>query len=382
MTDLALLLGVLAALLGLARVFGSAATRVGQPAVVGEIACGLVLGVVLAAGGVRLPDRVESTVDTVAQLGLVLFVFCVGAHIAPSVSGRRVTAALPLACWVTVVPFVAGAALALPLARHAPAGTWVFVLFAGAAMSVTAFPVLARILAERGLLDREDGQRALVVAAITDAVAWLALAVVVAGLHGGSWSTVLVVPFLLLLFGLARIARRTDRISGSVTLLVVVACGCAAVTETAGLHCAIGAFLAGIAVGRGNAGLVVPIAALLAPLYFVQVGRRVDIGSLDALLLLEIGAVVGVAVLGKVGGGYLGARIAGHPPRTAAVFGVLMNTRGITELVFVAIGLELGVIDSAFYTAMVVMALVTTAMTGPLLDRLKVGATTERGVLT
>ncbi|MEJ2855500.1 MULTISPECIES: cation:proton antiporter [unclassified Saccharothrix] len=408
-------LGTLAVLLGLARVFGAAAVRLGQPAVVGEIACGLVLGVALTAGKVGLPTQVESAVDVVGQLGLVLFLFCVGARLAPKRivrdgarrvgvegdatahdgdpcggaerdgtpevggprggrAGRRVLAVLPLAAGATLVPFALGAALAVwPAARHAPAGTGLFVLFVGAAMAVTAFPVLARVLAERDLLDRSEGQRALVVAAMTDAAAWLALAVVIGGSRGGSW--LLVIPFALVLPAFSRLPRRTP-----VAVTAVIACGAAAVTETAGLHAALGAFLAGFAVGRANTEALAPIAGLLAPLYFVRVGQRVDLSTVDWWLVPETAAVIVVAVLGKLGGGYLGARLAGHPRHDAAVFAVLMNTRGITEIVFATIGLELGVIDGAFYAVMVVMALVTTAMTGPLLDRLRV-TTPERGVL-
>jgi hypothetical protein len=118
------------------------------------------------------------------------------------------------------------------------------------------------------------------------------------------------------------------------------------------------------------AALVTPVASLLAPLYFVLVGRAVDLGRLDARLAADIAAVAAVAVVGKLAGAYLGARLGGLAPHPAGVFAVLMNTRGVTELVFVAIGLGLGVIDGALYTAMVVMALATTAMTGPLLTRL------------
>ncbi|NBH02142.1 cation:proton antiporter, partial [Amycolatopsis sp. SID8362] len=119
--------------------------------------------------------------------------------------------------------------------------------------------------------------------------------------------------------------------------------------------------------------LVAPIGGLLAPLYFVHVGRTVDLGLLDAGLAAETAVIVVVAVLGKVGGAYLGARLGGVDPRPAGVFAVLMNTRGVTEIVFIGIGLSLGVLDRALYTAMVVLALVTTAMTGPLLNRLREG---------
>jgi Kef-type K+ transport system membrane component KefB len=382
MSDLTLLLAALAILLTLARMFGSVVARLGQPAVIGEIACGLLVGVALRAGP-GLPVRVSATLDAIAQVGLALFLFCVGARLTPSMTARRLKAAMLPAIGATIVPVTLGALLALWLAtRHAPAGVPAFVLFTAAAMAVTAFPVLARILAERGMLDDAGGQRALTAAAIIDAGAWTALAFVAASLPGGTqaWSLALTVPILVALFGLARpwFGRWVARLSRQTTIALMVALACtgAAVTDAIGLHSAIGAFLTGVAVGRSApridpAALVTPVGSLLVPLYFVLVGQKVDLGDLDLALGAETAAVIVVAVIGKGGGAYLGARMAGQPPHSAAVFGALMNTRGVTELIFVSIGLSLGVIDSAFYTAMVSMALVTTAMTGPLLNRLR-----------
>lgn len=381
MSDLAILLAALAVLLGLARVVGVAAVRVGQPAVVGEIAFGLLVGVVLSVGP-ALPVTVGTTLDAIAQLGLALFLFAVGARLAPSMTGRRASSAVVPAVGAAVVPFALGALLAWWLApRHAPAGTAVFVLFVGSAMAVTAFPVLARILAERGMLDQPGGQRALSAAAITDAGAWAVLAVVAGAVrHTQAWSLLLAVPILVafLVLGCPWFGRFAARLSrpAATTLMVVVACAGAAATDAVGLHAAIGAFLAGVAVGRSApaldpAALVVPHSSLLVPLYFVLVGRRLDLAELDLRLVGEAAAVIVVAVVGKCGGAYLGARLGGVPRHEAVEFAVLMNTRGVTELVFVSIGLGLGVIDGGFYTVMVVMALVTTAMTGPLLSRLR-----------
>lgn len=378
MPDLALLLAALAVLLAMARCFGWVFTRAGQPAVLGEITCGLVVGLALQAGP-GLPGRVDTTLDALAQLGLILFLFGVGARLAPSMTAARITAAFVPALGATVVPVVLGTLLALWLAaRHAPAGVTPFVLFAAAAMAVTAFPVLARILSERRMLDDDRGCCALTAAALTDATAWAALAVV-ASVHSGNqgWTLLLAVPFLAGLLVLARpwFGRAVDRLSGptAVVTMVALACAGAATTDAIGLHSAIGAFLIGMAAGRSvsrhdPAALITPAASLLVPLYFVLIGRKVDLGGLDAALMTETLAIIVVAVVAKGGGAYLGARLAGQPPRPAAVFATLMNTRGVTELVFLSIGLGLGVIDSAFYTAMVAMALVTTAMTGPLLN--------------
>ncbi|MGC7098336.1 cation:proton antiporter [Amycolatopsis lurida] len=382
MSDLAMVLAALAVLLGLARLFGSAATRLGQPAVIGELVCGLLIGLALAAG----PEpglAVGTTLDAIAQLGLILFLFCVGVRLAPSITRRGAGAALVPALGAAVVPFLLGALLALWLApRHAPAGVAAFVVFTAAAMAVTAFPVLARILAERGMLGEAAGQHALSAAALTDVAAWTVLAVVAASLDHRAplWPLALIIPVLLALLGLtrpwferwmARQSRQTTR-----TVMVVLACAGAGATDAIGLHAAFGAFLTGVAVGRSlprldPAELVAPLGSALVPLYFVLIGRTIELGGLDLLLVAETAVVIAVAVLGKCGGAYLGARLAGRPPHAAAVFAALMNTRGVTELVFLSIGLSLGVIDSAIYTAMVVMALVTTAMTGPLLNRLR-----------
>lgn len=379
MSDLAVLLAALAVLLALARVFGALAVRFGQPAVVGEIAGGLVVGVALSAWA-GLPARAGATLDAIAQVGLALFLFCVGAHLAGAMTGRRIGTALVPTLGAALVPFAAGALLAVWLAeRHAPAGAAPFVLFVASAMAVTAFPVLARILADRGLLGSAVGGRALSAAALTDAGAWTLLAVVATTLRDDTrvWPLALLVPFLVCLLVIARpwFGRWAASLSrhAAVTLMVVLACAGAAATDAMGLHPAIGAFLTGAAVGRaapGTAALAAPLGGVLAPLYFVLVGTHVDFGDFDPRLALETVAVVAVAVLAKGGGAYLGDRCAGAPPHDAAEFAVLMNTRGVTELVFISIGLGLGVIDSALYTAMAVMAMVTTAMTGPLLNRL------------
>ncbi|WP_370948121.1 cation:proton antiporter [Amycolatopsis sp. cg5] len=367
MSEPAILLTALAVLLGLARVFGAVAAKLGQPAVVGEITCGLVIGAV----GWRVQVHVGGTLDALAQFGLILFLFGAGGRLAPSV--RSVKTALVPALGATVVPFGLGALLALWLAgRHAPAGHLVFVLFAAAAMAVTAFPLLARILAERDMLCSGDGRRALSAAAITDALAWTALAFVAGSLHGSRvWTLALLVPVLLVLYFLSKpwFGALLSRLSRPATVVIPLACLSAAATDAIGLHAALGAFLCGVAIGP-SAAVAEPVGSVLVPLFFVLVGRKVELSGITPLLAVETVVIIVVAVLGKSGGAYLGARAAGEPRRSALVFATLMNTRGVTELVFLGIGLDLGVIDGGFYAAMVVMALVTTAMTGPLLNRM------------
>ena len=218
-------------------------------------------------------------------------------------------------------------------------------------------------------------------AAVTDGLSWTLLAIAAASLHG--WSATSPLPAALVAIPwLAHGRFRTwiARLSqpSATTFMVAFAFAAAAVTDAAGLHPAIGAVFAGAAAGHAvpaidPAALVAPVGVLLVPLYFVQVGLTVDFGLFDPGLAAETAVLVAVAVLGKCGGAYLGARLGGVARRPAGVFAALMNTRGVTEIVFVGIGLSLGVIDRALSTAMVVMALATTAMTGPLLTRLREG---------
>lgn len=377
MPELAVLLGAFAVVLGLARLAGAAAVRLGQPAVFGEILCGVALAPLLRL----LPVSAGLALTALAQFGLVLFLFAAGARLAPSMTRVRLKSAVVPALGATLVPFALGAVLAVWLAqRHARAGSGAFVIVVAAAMAVTALPVLARILAERGLFDAVTGQRALSAAAVSDVAAWTALAVAAASRHG--WSATSAWPALAALAVVPWLARdrfrrwaaRLSRPSAT-AVLAGLACAAAAGTEAAGLHPAIGAFFAGVVIGHAvpeldPAALLTPAGSLLVPLYFVLVGREVDLRLLDAGLAADIAAVVAVAVAGKLGGAYLGARCGGLDPHPAGVFAVLMNTRGITEIVFAGIGLGLGLVDGALYTALVVMALVTTAMTGPLLTRL------------
>jgi len=382
MSSLAVLLLTLAVVLGLARACGALLSRLGQPAVIGEIACGVLAAAVLPAG-FHLATPVWAAVDGLAQLGLILFLFGAGARLATSLTRSQVSGAVAPALGAALVPFALGAVLAVWLApRHATAGTGMFVVFTGAAMAVTALPVLARILADRDMLTTAVGRRALTVAALIDAAAWITLAVAAAPLHDVTppvWAPLLLMAVLglVLLIFEPWFAHRLRQLSrgGAATLMIVLACGAAAVTDIAGLHAAIGAFLAGAVVGRSGAlpdpaALVAPIGAILVPLYFVRAGWQVDLRHFDTALITETVVVTVVAVLGKFGGAYAGARVSGETPRAAAEFATLMNTRGVTELAFLSIGLSLGVIDSAFYAAMVVMTMVTTAMTGPLLSTL------------
>lgn len=379
-----------AGLLAVAKLFGAAARRVGQPAVVGEIVAGIALGPLLLPEPVRaflLPQSVTPLLSALAAMGLALFMFVVGYELDHALLRGRMRSALGVAGGSVLLPLLAGVLVALPLAGHyAPGSHGGFVLFMGIAMSVTAFPVLARILADRGLNRQPLGGVALAAAAVGDLVAWVALAAV-AAFYGGAdqWRVALLPVFLLvltvgvrpLLGRLLRHHAHHDRLPPA--LLPLLASGlllsCAA-TEWLGVHYIFGAFAFGAAMPR--AGLerlriqviqgVDQAGALLLPLYFVVAGSKVSLAGFTGTGIVTLLVLVVVASLAKTVGAYAGARLAGLPREVARPISALMNVRGLTEIVLLSVGLELHLIDGHIYSMMVVMAVVTTAMAGPLLS--------------
>jgi Kef-type K+ transport system membrane component KefB len=375
--------------LGSARLLGALAQRIGQPAVVGEICAGLLASpMVLTAAGAEtvLPAGVKPLLGALANVGLATFMFLIGYEIEGGfVRGRR-RATVGVITGSVVVPLVAGAALAVPLAHeYAPGNKPAFVLFVGVAMSVTAFPVLARILSDRGLGRHPVGALTLAAAAVGDLIAWICLAGVVAYAGtSGQWRMALVPVYLLVLFAVVRpllgalVQRARDRGTPAERLVPVLVVGlmlsCAA-TEWIGIHFIFGAFAFGAVMPRSGLGELraqimrhmKQVGHILLPLYFVIAGTKVDLSAFTASAALTLLGVVAVAVLSKAGGTYGGARLAGLPHAAALPAAVLMNTRGLTEIVIVAVALDMGLISQSFYSMMVVMAVVTTAMTGPLL---------------
>ncbi|NNJ05547.1 cation/H(+) antiporter [Streptomyces sp. PKU-MA01144] len=396
-----LLLG-LALILGLARVLGAAARACGQPAVIGEIVAGVLLGPTLLGAhftGVLFPAEVRPLLSALAGVGLALFMFAVGLEIDLGVlrGGGRVT--LWATALSTLLPLGMGAALAWLLTdsyRRGPLPA--FVLFFAVAMAATAFPVLARIIADRGLTHSRIGTTALTCAAITDLLVWILLAVAAALATGThlDWRLVLLVPYAVLMTTVVRpLLRKAGELSrrrkahgtesggsgASKNVLVLVLAGLllsSACTEWMGLHYIFGAFLFGAVVPRdGNSALrdgalqrMEPLSRLLLlPVYFVMAGLKVDLSRLALADLGTLAAILVVAMTGKLLGAYLGARLGGFGRRPAAALGALLNTRGLTELVVLGAGLELGLVDGTLYSLMVVMAVTTTALTGPLLNR-------------
>jgi Kef-type K+ transport system membrane component KefB len=374
-----------------AHAAGAVARRIGQPQVVGEIVIGVLLGQVLlgsSLAGALFPADVRLALQPLADLGLVLFMFGVGYELDHRLV--RQPAAVSVAAGSTLLPFLLGAGLAGWLAaRHQHHRSLAFVLFIGIAMSVTAFPVLARIVADRGIAGTPVGALALSSAAAGDVAAWSLLAVVIS-LAGGrpAWLTLLAVPAVLAMILLIRplLATLLRRRTG-LPAFTVLAAGLllsAAGTELLGLHFIFGAFLFGAICPRQPAELQAEVVdrlttvggQLLLPVFFVVAGFQLDLTGVDLSDMGELAAILTVAVGGKLAGAYLPAAAHGLPRRHAAALAVLMNTRGLTEIVVLSIGLRAGILDHQLYTLMVIMALATTAMTGPLLSAIRADRST------
>ncbi|MGZ3143767.1 cation:proton antiporter [Lentzea chajnantorensis] len=387
-----LFLFALAVVLVAAQLLGALAKRLGQPAVVGEIVAGVLLGPTLFSGAVPaalFPADVRPGLTALASVGVAVFMFVIGLELDQKLLRGKGGAATGVAVGAIALPFGLGCLLALHLAGdHEHRGPpLAFVLFFGAAMSITAFPVLARILVERGLHRTNVGGLAIAAAAIGDVVAWCLLAATLTFAAGRSaWQTVLVVPYVLVMLFvvrpvLARLAaahQRTGRAlpAGALAGVVVFAVVSGGVTEWLGLHFIFGAFFAGAVVPRAGTerlreeviGRVDPLGSVLLPVYFAVAGLGVDLSTVDLNGAGELALILLVAIAGKFFGAYLGARACGQDVRHARTLAVLMNTRGLTELIILGVGLETGLLDASLYSLMVVMAVVTTAMTGPLLS--------------
>lgn len=369
-----------------AKLAGRLATRIGQPAVVGEIAAGVLLAAVLHGGGMTgtmLPGGVRDALHAIATFGLVLFMFTVGHEWDPRLLRGRRGATVVVVLGSTLLPLALGCALAWWLAAvtYRPANPALFVLFLGTAMSITALPVLARIVIDRGLSGTVAGGLAVVCAAVTDVFAWVVLAVVVAFGGGSSpWQMLLAVPYLLvLLFGVRPLLSFVLRHRPGRAEFGAILAGLflsAAATEALGMHYVFGAFLFGAVLpGRDEPTMKRQMSDIsrlcgtfLLPIFFVVAALDVDLSTVGLSGLGELALILLVAVGGKVGGSYAAARLSGLPRGEAGSVAALMNARGVTELVVLEVGLRLGVLDQRLYSLMVLMTLITTALTGPLLD--------------
>jgi Kef-type K+ transport system membrane component KefB len=336
---------------------------------------------------------VVAALKTIAQLGVVLYMFIVGLELNVYKVGRQAQAAVAISHASIILPFVLGAGMALwlyPMLSTSDVPFTSFALFLGVAMSITAFPVLARILTDQRLDQTDLGVIALSCAATDDATAWCLLAFVVGVAKAQIGSAIMVavatLVFILLMFAVIRplvvkwIAwaepREMDRQTMPI-LLILVLCSALA-TEMIGIHAVFGAFLLGAIIPHDSRiakslsdKLHDVVTILLLPAFFAITGMNTRIGLIDGLDSWFIcGAIILLATIGKFGGTLLASRVVGLDWRTSSALGVLMNTRGLMELIVLNIGLSLGVISLKLFAMMVIMAIVTTVATAPILSRL------------
>lgn len=397
-SDLALhVLLALAVVVIAGRLLGNLLARIGQPPVIGEVLSGILLGPSLLgrlAPGAEIylfPADARPALAVIAELGVVLYMFLVGLEFDASSLRRRAAPFIFTSQVSIALPFVLGAGLAFFLFPDLsqPGVRFVaFALFMGVAMSITAFPVLARILTDRGLSRTELGIAALTCAAVGDLTGWCLLAIVVgmarATVAGAVVSSALAAVFILVMFAAGRpLAARLTRGPGgerpSIGVMTWTLAGMllsAVVAELIGIHAIFGAFIFGAvlpaesAIARFLQLERAPIVTILfLPAFFALTGLRTEIGLVATPQDWFICAAITVlATAGKFGGTFIAGRIVGMPSRFAARLGVLMNTRGLMELVVLNVGLDIGVISPRLFTMMVIMAIVTTAITSPLLD--------------
>jgi Kef-type K+ transport system membrane component KefB len=392
-------LGQIITIIVVARFFGWMFRKIGQPTVIGEIIAGIVLGPSLL--GMYFPEfstalfPVDSlgNLQFLSQIGLILFMFVIGMELDLKVLKNKANDAVVISHASIVIPFALGVGLAYYIYyRFAPVGVEFlsFSLFMGIAMSITAFPVLARIVQERGIHKTRLGTIVITCAAADDITAWCLLAAVIAIVKAGSFVSSLyvigmaVAYVLLMLFVVKPFLKRIGDLYGSksklnkpvVAIFFLTLIISAYTTEVIGIHALFGAFMTGAImpdIAKFRAIFIDKVedvaVILLLPLFFVFTGLRTQIGLINDPFLWKVTAcIIGVAVVGKFIGSALAAKFVGQNWRDSLTIGALMNTRGLMELVVLNIGYDLGVLTSEVFTMMVIMALVTTFMTGPALD--------------
>ena len=395
----ALLFLQLAMILACCRAVGSLARRCGQPHVIGEMVAGVALGpslfgfVAPTLHAQLFPPHSMGPLYCLSQVGLVLYMFMVGVDFRVDVMRHRWRSALSVSIAGIVAPLALGAGVAVYLSRatdafapNVPLGS--AMLYLGAAMSITAFPVLARIIYEKGLAGSPIGILLLAAGSIGDAAAWCLLAVVLASLSGNAFLAVAAIAggvlYALLVFALGRPLFRglearvqhEGRLPESifVGVLILVLLG-AWVTDAVGIYSVFGAFVMGAAVPPGSLAkelqrVLEPLTvSIFLPLYFVYSGLNTRIGLVNSPFLLAVAAVILlVACLGKGVACWMAARLNGEGERESIAIGALMNARGLMELVILNIGLERGIITPTLFSIMVIMTIVTTLMATPVFD--------------
>ena len=393
----------LAAVLVVGWLLGKAMRFVGQPAVIGEITAGILLGpsllgavspetlhLLIPPPSIDPNGQVPAALKAVSQLGLVLYMFLVGLELNTKKLASQARTATAVSFAAVTVPFVLGAVLAFGLYRdygtasHDVIG---FALFLGAATSITAFPVLARILTDRGMEATALGTLALGCAAADDVIAWCLLALILGFSQSNPMQAAVVIfgvaafigfMFLVVKPAAGRLLRNRTADETPTWFAPVIYLGillAALATEGLGIHAVFGAFLFGVVLPKNSPTLANlagrmrdPVMVLLLPAFFAVTGLRTQILLIDDVQdWLWCAAVIAAASAGKFGATYAAARLTGMDRRDAGALGALMNTRGLMELIVLNIGLDLGIIGETLFAMMVVMALVTTAATAPLL---------------
>lgn len=396
---LATLLLQIVTIIIVARIFGLICKSIGQPTVIGEIAAGIFLGPSLLGmyypeiSAFLFPASSLSNLQFLSQMGLILFMFIIGMELDLKVLKTKAQEAIVISHASIILPFALGVGLALYMyTQFAPDGISFlsFALFIGIALSITAFPVLARIVQERGLSRTKLGMMVITCAATDDITAWCILAAVIAIVKAGSfvsslYTILLAVGYVLLMMQVVKpiLKRIGDHYSYRegltkpvVALFFVMLMISAYATEIIGIHALFGAFMAGVIMPANTSFRNIFIEkvedvslVLLLPLFFVFTGLRTQIGLLnDPHLWFVTGLIIAAAVTGKFLGSAVAARFVKQSWRDSLIIGSLMNTRGLVELVVLNIGYDIGVLSPEVFTMMVIMALATTCMTGPALD--------------
>jgi Kef-type K+ transport system membrane component KefB len=393
---LTILLLQIVVILAVAKLTAALVKRAGQPAVVGEMLGGILLGPSCAGWLVPTVHRAVfapehlGALQLLSQIGVILYMFLVGCDLDLTRVRRNARAAVLVSYMGIAVPMLLGIALSWVIFQdYAPDAVRFppFALFVGTAMSVTAFPVLARIIAERRMTHTMLGTAAIACAAVGDVTAWCILSVVVAianasGLGGAAMTVAFAVAFTVVMIAVARplvsrVAVESQSPGDGVLVgALVFAFASAFVTQAIGIHAIFGAFLAGVVVSASKpvrtlvAARVDALAsAALVPLFFASAGLRTELTLLSSAGgWLVCAVIIVVAIAGKIGGGAMAARWTAMSWRDSLALGALMNTRGLMELIVLNVGYDLGILSPALYSMMVLMALVTTGMTAPLLS--------------
>jgi Kef-type K+ transport system membrane component KefB/nucleotide-binding universal stress UspA family protein len=388
--------------IGLSRLMGIVFRRFGQPLVIGEIVAGILLGpsffgsIFPQLSSQLFPSTALPYLNVLSQIGLIFFMFLIGLELEPKYLRGQLKVALITSNVSIILPFSLGAILAwflFPSIATNNVSFTTFALFIGAAMSITAFPVLARIITENNLQGTKLGTLALTCAAVDDITAWCLLAVAIASVRTNNLINALPTVLAAFIYAVLMLSivrrwlkplslhyKRAQKISqGTLAVVYIGVLVSALITEIIGIHFIFGAFLLGVVMPK-NGDLTRELAirtedfvlTFLLPIFFAFSGLRTQIGLLNTpQLWLICGAILIVAIVGKYCGAYFAARFCGIEKREAAALGWLMNTRGLTELIILNIGLSLGVISPTLFTMLVIMALVTTFMTSPLLQLTK-----------